>query len=335
VQQKPLTAKDYINGIIKKDRVLLSKAITIIESSRPEDDAMADEIIKGCLAAKKISRRIAVTGSPGAGKSTFLNAFGKLLADSQQSFAVLAIDPSSTVSKGSILGDKTRMDDIVNHENVYIRPTASSANLGGVGRSTRETILLCEAFGFDYIFIETVGVGQSETLVKNMTDLFLLLLLPNAGDELQGIKRGIMEMADIVLINKSDKENSTAAKTAAAQVKLALHLHSNNAKDWTAQVLNISSIQKTGLEELKNAVDSYFLKMETSGYLLHNREQQQQQWLEEATLVLLRDYIRRDKQLNAYKEELEEQIKNGKIAPNSAAKLLVERSVKKNDHFTS
>ena len=195
----------YIQGIKNKDRIILSKAITLIESTKKEDEQLADEILQACLSVSKKSKRMAVSGSPGAGKSTFINTIGKTLLNENKSLAVLAIDPSSTISKGSILGDKTRMDDLVGNEKCYIRPTASNRNLGGVARNTRETILLCEAFGFDYIFVETVGVGQSETMVKNMVDLFILLLLPNSGDELQGIKRGIMEMADIVLINKSEK----------------------------------------------------------------------------------------------------------------------------------
>jgi LAO/AO transport system kinase len=256
--QKILSTDDYINGILQKDRIILSKAITLIESTRKEDEAIANVVLESCLKSKKKSHRIAISGTPGAGKSTFINAFGSLLLDNNYSLAVLAVDPSSSISKGSILGDKTRMEDLVRYENCFIRPTASNNNLGGVARSTRETILLCEAFGFDYIFVETVGVGQSETLVKNMTDLFLLLLLPNSGDELQGIKRGIMEMADIILINKSDGDHATTAKIAATQVKHALHLFSENEKNWTTQVLNISSVEQSGFIELQKAIDGYF-----------------------------------------------------------------------------
>jgi LAO/AO transport system kinase len=282
--QKILSTDDYINGILQKDRIILSKAITLIESTRKEDEAIANVVLESCLKSKKKSHRIAISGAPGAGKSTFINAFGSLLLDNNYSLAVLAVDPSSSISKGSILGDKTRMEDLVRYENCFIRPTASNNNLGGVARSTRETILLCEAFGFDYIFVETVGVGQSETLVKNMTDLFLLLLLPNSGDELQGIKRGIMEMADIILINKSDGDHATTAKIAATQVKHALHLFSENEKNWTTQVLNISSVEQSGFIELQKAIDGYFLKMETSGFLMHNRNQQDLLWFEETIL---------------------------------------------------
>lgn len=326
MQQKTTYTADYfINGILQKDRIIFSKAITLIESTKPSDELLAEEIIQACLQTKKTSKRIAITGAPGAGKSTFINAFGKLLLDSNNSVAVLAIDPTSSISKGSILGDKTRMEDLISNENCFIRPTASSTTLGGVARKTRETIVLCEAFGFDYILVETVGVGQSETLVKNMTDLFLLLLLPNSGDELQGIKRGIMEMADIVLINKSEKENEALAKIAATQVKHALHLFSANEKNWTTQVLNISSLQNIGLDKLQETIDSYFLLIETSGFITHKRQQQQLKWLDESIILQIQDKINNDGKIRAMKSELENKVKTNEIDANKAAKLLVEK----------
>lgn len=327
--QKILSTDDYINGILQKDRIILSKAITLIESTRKEDEAIANVVLEACLKSKKKSHRIAISGAPGAGKSTFINAFGSLLLDNNYSLAVLAVDPSSSISKGSILGDKTRMEDLVRYKNCFIRPTASSSNLGGVARSTRETILLCEAFGFDYIFVETVGVGQSETLVKNMTDLFLLLLLPNSGDELQGIKRGIMEMADIILINKSDGDHATTAKIAATQVKHALHLFSENEKNWTTQVLNISSIEQSGFIELQKAIDGYFLKMETSGFLLHNRNQQDLLWFEETILQELQNVFSNDNSVQSVKEGLKQKIKNNEITAVNAAKFLVQKFIEK------
>jgi LAO/AO transport system kinase len=327
--QKILSTDDYINGILQKDRIILSKAITLIESTRKEDEAIANVVLEACLKSKKKSHRIAISGAPGAGKSTFINAFGSLLLENNYSLAVLAVDPSSSISKGSILGDKTRMDDLVRYENCFIRPTASNNNLGGVARSTRETIILCEAFGFDYIFVETVGVGQSETLVKNMTDLFLLLLLPNSGDELQGIKRGIMEMADIILINKSDGDHATTAKIAATQVKHALHLFSENEKNWTTQVLNISSIEQSGFIELQKAIDGYFLKMETSGFLSHNRNQQDLLWFEETILQELQTVFSKDNSVQSVKEGLKQKIKNNEITAVNAAKFLVQKFIEK------
>lgn len=327
--QTILSPEDYIKGILQKDRIILSKAITLIESTKKEDEAIADAVLQACLKTKNTSKRIAITGSPGAGKSTFINAFGKLLLDTQKSLAVLAIDPSSTISKGSILGDKTRMEDLVSNENCFIRPTASNNHLGGVGRTTRETILLCEAFGFDYIFVETVGVGQSETLVKNMTDLFMLLLLPNSGDELQGIKRGIMEMADIILINKSDGENNVAAKIAATQVKHSLHLFSASEKEWITQVLNISSLEKTGLDTLQKEIDSYFLKMESTGFLKHNRNQQDLFWFEETILQELQHLFSQNTSIQSVKTSLKEKIKNNEITAVNAAKFLVQKFMEK------
>lgn len=315
----------YIQGILQKDRIILSKAITIIESTKQADERLADEILQACIRLQKNSKRIAITGSPGAGKSTFINTLGKMLLDQQQSVAVLAIDPSSSKSKGSILGDKTRMEDLVGNSNCYIRPTASNSNLGGVARNTRETILLCEAFGFDYIFIETVGVGQSETMVKNMVDLFLLLLLPNSGDELQGIKRGIMEMADIVLINKSEEENKAAAKIAATQVKHALHLFAASEKDWTTPVLNISSIQQTGFQELIHKIDAYFLKIESSGYKQQLRKQQDLFWLEETILQELQQAFSSNKNIADLKNKLQKKIIENEINAVQAAKFLVQK----------
>lgn len=325
MQKKTIHTADYfINGILNKDRIIFSKAITLIESTKPSDELIAEEIIEACLKTRKSSKRIAITGAPGSGKSTFINAFGKILLDEKKSIAVLAIDPSSSISKGSILGDKTRMDDLISHENCFIRPTASSENLGGVARKTRETIILCEAFEFDYILVETVGVGQSETLVKNMTDLFLLLLLPNAGDELQGIKRGIMEMADIILINKSEKENEIPAKIAATQIKHALHLFSAHEKNWIPKVLNISSTENIGLDKLKENIDAYFLQLETLGFIEHNRLQQQLHWLNESVLSYIQQKINGDEKIRIIKQEIENKIKSKTIDVNKAAKLLVE-----------
>jgi LAO/AO transport system kinase len=328
-QKKQYTAAEYISGILNKDRIMLSKAITVIESSRPEDAETGQEILQACLQLQKQSRRIGISGAPGAGKSTFINTFGKILLDAEKSVAVLAVDPSSTISKGSILGDKTRMETIVNHPGCFVRPTASSNALGGVARHTRETMLLCEAFGFDYILIETVGVGQSETMVKNMTDLFVLLLLPNSGDELQGIKRGIMEMADIVIINKSDKGNESAAKTAAAQVNLALHLYAATEKGWTIPVLNISSTEKTGFDTLLDKTEAYFLAMENSGFLKHNRQEQQLRWFDEEFVLMLKDAIQRDAAIIKIKQELESRINSMQISPSGAAKILAEKILKR------
>lgn len=323
-----LTPEEYINGILLQDRNILSKAITLIESNREEDEKLAVSILEACIKQNKSSKRIAVTGIPSAGKSTFINAWGKDLLENGKTVAILAIDPSSSISKGSILADKTRMDDLAGHENCFIRPTASSNNLGGVAKTTRETMLLCEAFGFDYILIETVGVGQSETIVKNMTDLFLLLLLPNTGDDLQGIKRGIMEMADIILINKSEDDNIMASKRAATQIKQVLHLFSTSEKDWTTPVLNVSALHKKGLSDLQQQVDSYFLKMKTTGFIGFNRKQQDNYWFEETIQQALLQTFSRDKNIQTVKKELLKKLENKEITPINAAKLLVQKFLK-------
>ncbi|MFN8281669.1 MAG: methylmalonyl Co-A mutase-associated GTPase MeaB [Chitinophagales bacterium] len=319
------SAAYYIDGIVNKDRIIFSKAITIIESTNDADKIIADEILQACIAIKKQSKRIAISGVPGAGKSTFINALGKLLIHQNHTLAILAIDPSSSISKGSILGDKTRMEDLVSHEKVFIRPTATAGNLGGIAKKTRETILLCEAFGFDYILVETVGVGQSETLVKNMVDLFILLLLPNAGDELQAVKRGIMEMADVILINKSEKENEIAAKTTAVQVKNALHLLAANENGWLPQVQLISATENIGLDKTKEIIDSYFLKMETTNFVEHNRKNQDLFWFESSVLEELQKAFYQNSSVQKIKDELAVKIKNNEITAVQAAKFLVDK----------
>jgi len=240
--------KYYFDGIRNKDLTILSKAITLLESIKPEHQLIAEELIELCLPFSGNSLRIGITGVPGVGKSTFIESFGKFLIETEQKkIAVLAIDPSSTKSKGSILGDKTRMNFLSTSQNAFVRPSPSSGTLGGVARATRESIILCETFGFDTIIVETVGVGQSETEVNSMVDFFLLLMLAGAGDELQGIKRGIMEMADAIVINKTDVENANRVKLAQQNYKNALHLFPANENGWTPKVESCSAINSNGI----------------------------------------------------------------------------------------
>jgi len=264
----------YINGIKNKDRIVLSKAITLVESTVVEHRKLANELIDFCFKTNKKAKRIGITGSPGVGKSTFINALGNEILDQNKTLAVLAIDPSSSISKGSILGDKTRMYEIAHDKNVYIRPTASGNNLGGIAQHTFETILLCETFGFDYILVETVGVGQSEIEIKHLTDIFLLLILPNSGDELQGIKRGVMELADIIIINKADKNNVQQAKISAAQLKSVLPLLNYNNNDWNNLVLQASSTENTGIQNVFKQIENYFSKVDVDTI----RKQQLMNW---------------------------------------------------------
>lgn len=280
-RRKRLDTDNYIQGILNNDRVILSKAITIAESTLAEDHKIATEILSAILPYTGKSIRIGITGIPGVGKSTFIEAFGNYITTLGLKVAVLSIDPSSQRSKGSILGDKTRMETLCNNPLAFIRPTASGNYLGGVHNKTRETMLLCEAAGYDIILIETVGVGQSETSVHGMVDFFLLLMLAGAGDELQGIKRGIMEMADGLVINKADGDNLQRCRLAQAQYKNALHLFPMPESEVLPEVLLCSAIEGTGIEQTWNMVDSYIHATRANGFFGKKRGLQQLQWLKE------------------------------------------------------
>lgn len=291
---KLLPTQDYIDGILKGDRLILSRAITLVESTNLDHQKIANEIIEACLPHSGNSIRIGITGVPGVGKSTFIEAIGLHVVEQGKNLAVLAIDPSSEQSKGSILGDKTRMNHLSNHPQAYIRPSPTTGSLGGVARKTRESIILCEACGFDVIFVETVGVGQSETIVHSMVDFFLLLMLSGAGDELQGIKRGIMELADAIAITKADGNNIQKAKMAASQYKMALHLFPEAESKWSPQVLTCSSLEKTGLEELWSVILNYMTHTENNNYFSQKREKQLLYWFEETMQGYLTDHFKND-----------------------------------------
>lgn len=276
-----LTPDEYVNGILGGDITLLSKAVTLVESSKKEHQQVAQEIIKQCLPHSGKSIRVGITGVPGVGKSTFIEALGGHITSTGRKLAVLAIDPSSERSKGSILGDKTRMEELSGDKSAYIRPSPSAGSLGGVARKTRETIILCEAAGFDHIFIETVGVGQSETAVHSMTDFFLLLMLAGAGDELQGIKRGIMEMADIIAINKADGQNIEKAEMAKVQYKNAIHLFPAKESEWLPPVLTCSAYHKKGIEAIWQQIETYKKQTSGNGYFFRNRSAQAIYWMHE------------------------------------------------------
>jgi LAO/AO transport system kinase len=271
----------YISGILNANISILSRAITIIESNHPQHHQLAGDIIDGVLHKTGSSFRLGITGVPGVGKSTFIESFGKELLKNNHKIAVLAIDPSSNKSKGSILGDKTRMEFLSAQENVFIRPSPSSGSLGGVAKATYETILLCEAAGYDFIIVETVGVGQSEIAVSKMTDFFLLLMLAGAGDELQGIKRGIMEMADSIVITKADGDNIQKAKLARAEFAHALHLFPPTDSGWIPKAEICSSTENTGIEAIYHLLQSYKIHTTTNGYFHHKRKQQQFEILKE------------------------------------------------------
>jgi LAO/AO transport system kinase len=321
-KQKP-SVQQLIKDLLKNDTTALSRAITIIESSAQKHQEQAKQIIEACLPHANKSIRIGITGVPGVGKSTFIEQFGKLLVSENRKVAVLAVDPSSSLSKGSILGDKTRMEDLVKEPNVFVRPSASGDSLGGVARKTRETIILCEAAGFDTIIIETVGVGQSETAVHSMTDFFLLLKLAGAGDELQGIKRGIMEMADAIVINKADGENIKAAKLAKTEFNRALHLYPPKDSGWVPKTTTCSAINNEGIIEIRQIISDYFSKTKKNGYFQKKRKEQNKFWL----LQTIEQRLKSDFFENvSVKKELDKQLKfleNNETTPFAAADKLL------------
>jgi len=280
-RKKRISPEELISRIIAKDKVALSQGITLIESLNVQHHKLAEQVIEGCLPHANRSIRIGITGVPGVGKSTFIESFGKLLTSFGKKVAVLAIDPSSSVTGGSILGDKTRMEELVKDENAFIRPSASGDSLGGVARKTRESIILCEACGFDTVLVETVGVGQSETAVQSMVDFFLLLNLAGAGDELQGIKRGIMEMADAVVINKADGENVRRAQMAKVDYNRALHLFPQKESGWSPKVRTCSAINHSGIKEIWEMIVSYVELTSENNYFENRRKEQNQYWMME------------------------------------------------------
>lgn len=281
-RRKPLpSVSEMVDGILKGDVTMLSRAVTLVESLSVEHQALAQEVIEKCLSHSGNSRRIGITGVPGAGKSTSIDVFGLHVLRNGGKLAVLAIDPSSERTKGSILGDKTRMEKLAVHPSAFIRPSPSAGSLGGVARKTRETIVLCEAAGYNNIFVETVGVGQSETAVHSMVDFFLLIQLAGTGDELQGIKRGIMEMADGIVINKADGDNIDRARLAQAQFRSALHLFPPTTSGWMPEVLTYSGYYELGIPEVWDMIDRYFEFVKSNGYFEHKRSQQARYWMYE------------------------------------------------------
>lgn len=323
MKRKKYSVDDYVNGILNGDRGILSQAITLIESSRFEHQKIAQEIIEKCLPYSGKSVRIGITGVPGAGKSTFIEAFGKHVTNNGHKLAVLAIDPSSERSKGSILGDKTRMEELSVDQNAYIRPSPSAGSLGGVARKTRESLILCEAAGFDTILIETVGVGQSETAVHSMVDFFLLIKIAGAGDELQGIKRGIMEMADAISINKADGNNIHKAQLARVQFENALHLFPQSPSGWNPKVLTCSAIEKTGIDSIWDTIMDYCSHTQQNGYFEHRRSEQAKYWMYETINDQLKDGFYQQKIIKEQIPDFEEKVLNDEMSSFVAAfKLL-------------
>ncbi|MDH6354223.1 LAO/AO transport system kinase [Dysgonomonas sp. PH5-45] len=323
-KRKTYTASDFVEGILKGDIALLSQAVTLIESIKPEHQSVAQEVIEKCLPYSGNSIRVGITGVPGAGKSTSIDAFGMNILNEGCKLAVLAIDPSSEVSKGSILGDKTRMERLSVAQNAFIRPSPSAGSLGGVARKTRESIVLCEAAGFDRIIIETVGVGQSETAVHSMVDFFLLIQLAGTGDELQGIKRGIMEMADGIVINKADGNNIDKANLAKSHFENALHLFPLPESGWAPKVLTYSGYYELGIKEVWQMIDDYIRFVKDNGYFEYRRNEQSKYWMYETINERLKSNFYNDEKVQAELKKSEELILNSQLSSFVAAQHVMD-----------
>ena len=319
-----LSLDEYVDGIKSGNRTILSRAITLIESTKAEHRALAQDIIEECLPSTGDSIRIGITGVPGVGKSTFIESLGNHIIDQGNKLAVLAIDPSSTRTRGSILGDKTRMETLANNDNAFIRPSPTGGSLGGVARKTRETIYLCEAAGYDTIFIETVGVGQSETAVHSMVDFFLLLMLAGAGDELQGIKRGIMEMADTIAINKVDEAGEKAVSRAVREYKNALHLYPETKSGWSPKVTTCSALTGKGIPDLWEIILEYMQLTKKNGYFEQNRNRQAQRWMYDTISNRLREHFYDNAAVKSKQQQIEQQVLDGQMSSFKAAQQLLD-----------
>ncbi|HBS88546.1 MAG: ATPase/protein kinase [Bacteroidetes bacterium GWF2_38_335] len=325
LKKKLFSPQEYSDGIIKGDRTILSKAITLVESSLPAHRELAAKIVENCLPYSGKSVRIGITGVPGVGKSTFIEALGKQLTSVGNKVAVLAVDPSSEKTQGSILGDKTRMENLSADYNAFIRPSPSAGSLGGVARKTRETVILCEAAGYNIVFIETVGVGQSETAVHSMVDFFLLLMLAGAGDELQGIKRGIMEMADGIVITKADADNILHAENARNQYQNALHLFPVSESEWIPGATICSALKNTGISEVWNMISNYVDFVKTNGYFDKRRKSQARYWMYESIYDTLKSDFFNKPEIKDSLENYENKVQNGEMSSFVAASELINK----------
>jgi LAO/AO transport system kinase len=315
---------DLGKQVLEGDRRALARAITTVESTRADHRDEAAALLTELLPHTGGAIRIGISGAPGSGKSTFIEAFGLRLIEQDHTVAVLAVDPSSTRTGGSILGDKTRMGELARADAAFVRPSPTTGTLGGVARRTREAMLLCEAAGFDVVMVETVGVGQSEVAVAGMVDAFILLIAPGAGDELQGIKRGIIELADIVVVNKHDGELAPAARTTATDYGSALRLVRSKTSAWTPRVLLASALEGTGIDELWAAVDDFRFTLAGTGELERRRSEQARQWMWSEVSESLMDSLRHDDRLSWLVARLEEAVTGGELPPASAARQILD-----------
>lgn len=325
-RRKMLSADDYVDGILRGNRTILSQAITLVESNLTDHYDLAQEVVERCLPASSRSVRIGITGVPGAGKSTFIETFGTMLTRHYgRRLAVLAIDPSSQQSGGSIMGDKTRMEELSTDPDAFIRPSPSAGTLGGVARKTRESIILCEAAGFDTILVETVGVGQSETAAHSMVDFFLVLMLAGAGDELQGIKRGIMEMADTIVITKADGNNIQKAEMARVEYKNALHLFPPAPSKWAPRVMTCSSLERTGIADIWEAIRDYVSVTKSNGWFWDRRREQAVTRMHETIIDTLKQSFYTNPDVAAMLPELEKKLREGEVTSYKPAALLLDK----------
>lgn len=318
-----LRPEEYKKGILGGDRFLLAKAITLVESTLPEDITLAGEVLDAIISHTGKSLRIGITGAPGVGKSTFIEAFGKILIGSGKKLAVLTIDPTSQLTGGSILGDKTRMHELAKDSRAFIRPSPSGHTLGGVASQTRETILLCEAAGFDAVVVETVGTGQSEIAIRSMVDFFLLLVQPGSGDELQGIKKGVVEMADAIAITKADGENLKKANATQADFQQALHLRQPQASGWIPKVVTCSALESTGLAAIGNMIEEHKKQLSSSGHFQAHRRQQHTAWFREHFHYLLSIDPKQFPKVAEAERRLQADIQSQNISPRQAALQLL------------
>ena len=308
-----------VEGVLGADRTWLGRAVTLVESTKPDDRVSATELLQRLLPHTGGARRIGITGVPGVGKSTFIDALGVYLTSQDHRVAVLAVDPSSSVSGGSILGDKTRMPNLAIDDAAYIRPSPSSGSLGGVTRTTRETMTVVEAAGFDVVLVETVGVGQSETAVADMVDFFLVMMLPGAGDELQGIKKGVLELADALVVNKADGGNEIAAQRAVRDYRAALAMTAPDNPNWVPPVLAVSAIEGTGLDQVWDKIQAYYQVLHESGELAGQRASQQVRWMWAMVEDRIRDRLRASQEVADLAAQLEQQVAGGQTTPAAAA----------------
>ncbi len=330
IPKRQKSTETYVEGILDGDRVTLGQAITLIESQHPAHQAKAQSIIEACLPHAGKSFRVGITGTPGVGKSSFIETLGIYLVQQQKKVAVLTIDPTSQKSLGSILGDKTRMQDLSVHQSAFIRPSPAGDSLGGVARKTRETMILCEAAGYEEIIVETVGVGQSETAVHSMVDFFLLLLLPGAGDELQGIKRGIVEMSDLIAINKADGDRITTAKQSQKAYKNALHLLPATDSGWIPPVMTCSALEKTGIPEIWQFCSDYRKMVNENGFFQQKRKKQANYWLHERIQNDLRLYLQTNPAMKTALEHIESAVLSYQKTPFQGAREILQLLIKKN-----